>query len=445
MTTGRLMMKKIIVLIALLLAACSPVRQALPTATITMQSLIDNTSVGGTLVIPINTYIGNVTINKAITINGNNSTVQGRIQVDGSNVAIKNLIISKPVMYGLLSRGDNAVYENITVLNTQLSTYCSGCDDMDGIRVAGNNVSLKNIKIDLSGVANIGPAHPDCVQFATWDKRASNITIDGLYCNNSYDAGTTSTGSNGFQLATEKYGWENITIKNSVLITKTCILAYDSQSGLIFEHNTCIGKGTSGGYGFYSAKNTSDYLNNNIFVNHDYPVSPTLNGLSGTSTNIIYCGSSCKSDSSFSHTGQLWNVNPLLDATYHPLPNSPACLANGEYIGAYPCTATGSPTASRTATQSAIPPSPTPSTSPTPTFTPTVTPVPTFTKTSTPTLTHTSTPTQTSTVTQTLTPSSTATKTITQSPAPTITMSPTLEVDSRCDVNYLPEICIYKR
>jgi hypothetical protein len=310
----------------------NPGTQAQPWKTI--QFAISTISAGDIINVLGGSYNGNLIITKSMILDCGGCTLNGRIQVDASNVTIRNITMNRPVMFGLLSLGDNAVYENLTVLRTELSTDCSGCDDMDGIRVAGNNVTLRNIKIDMSGKTDIGDAHPDCIQFATWNKRASNIVVDGLYCNNNYEA--NDTGSTGFQLATEKYGWENITIKNSVLIAKTCILAYNGQSGLTFEHNTCIGRGTAGGYGIYSAQNTNDYFNNNIFVNHDNPILAT-GGLADTGNNIIYCPSSaCKSDNSFPHSGQLWDINPQLDENYRPLPGSPACLSNG-YIGAFPC------------------------------------------------------------------------------------------------------------
>lgn len=391
------MVKRIvtIILLVILLAGCTPtVQTPLATATITLQSLINNTSAGGVLSVPVNTYVGDVTISKAITINGNGSILQGRI-ISNASVTIRDLTIQKPVKFGIQGTGDNSTYENITILKTQLSTDCSGCNDIDGLRIAGNNVSLKNINVDLSGMTDVGEAHPDCIQFATWIKRASNIVVDGLTCENSYEAGTTQTGSNGFQLATETYGWQNVTIKNSFLHTKTCILAYSGQDGLVFEHNTCIGKGSAGSIGFYSAQNSNDTFSNNILANYERPVIVT-GGLSGTANNIVYCGSACKSDSGFSHTGQLWDVNPKLDATYRPLAGSPACLSGG-YVGAYPCsvvvtstpTYTATATPSRTATMTQIPN--------TATQTPTATSSATATMTLTPTRIPTSTPTFTST------------------------------------------------
>lgn len=350
------------------LVSCVP--QQFLSRAVDLQTLVNDTPIGGTLELQPIEYSGDtVSVNKAITINGNGAILQGRINVIGDNVAIRDMTLEGGSMYGLYSKGDNTTYENITILHTQLSGYGT-YDDVDGARITGDNVVVKNMYIDNSGLDDIGPAHPDCIQFATWDKRASNITIEGLACENYYPS------SNGFQLASESYGWEGVVIKNTVVHAQRCILAYSGETGLIYEHNTCVGE--SGVIGIYFSHISNSYMHNNIVTGSYNEIVNTL-GLSGAKNNILHCaGGPCNY---YNFPYSYIDADPLLDDGYRPGPGSPACLSNGEYIGAYPCddvTPTSTPEPPITATYTAVIPTDTPTKTSTPTHTATPSNTPTF-------------------------------------------------------------------
>jgi len=287
---------------------------------------------GSTLNVPAGEYSGSITIKKAGTVNFVGATILGRVTNSASNVTINNLTVKDSTLVGFLTTGSNVTVNNLKVYNTDEGST----GDADGVRVRGNTVKFNNLYINLDDGSKT-TAHPDCVQFETWVGSASNITFDGMTCINTYRSGD-GQGGYGLMIDNESTSWNTVTVRNSFYYVWRCVFS-DQGSNFIFENNTCISvglsanSGTATTLGFYSASNTGVIFQKNILVNFYQPVIVTGNSIGGYS-NIVYCGTPCRSDSAWSHTNQLWDVNPKLDANYVPMTGSPAILSNG-YIGAF--------------------------------------------------------------------------------------------------------------
>jgi hypothetical protein len=303
----------------------------------TLQSILDNMAAGSTLNVPAGNYSGSITIKKAGIINFTGVTILGRVTNAASNVTINNLTVRDSTLVGFQTSGSNVTVNNLAVYDTdQAST-----GDADGVRVRGDTVKFNNVYINLDGGTKT-TSHPDCVQFETWVGSASNVTFDGLTCVNRWANSSGQTlETSGFMIEKESTGWSNVTIRNSLIITYVGINS-SGGSGLTVENNTfistclsCVTPDTNrNSLGVYSGSNSGTLVfSRNILVNFNSPVIVTGTKLTGTQ-NIVYCGSPCRSDSGWSHTGQLWDVNPNLDANYVPMAGSPAYLSDG-HIGAF--------------------------------------------------------------------------------------------------------------
>lgn len=129
-----------------------------------LQEAIDKASVNSILKLPNGTYLGNININKPITIigNGNNVIIQGEnknsvININSSNVILKNLIIQ-----GSGNRLDNRD-AGIKISNSKGSVIdgCTIKDSLYGIdmgmvedsTIQNNFITSKNFDISLRGNA----------------------------------------------------------------------------------------------------------------------------------------------------------------------------------------------------------------------------------------------------------------------------------------------------
>lgn len=117
-------MKKALSILLAVLIVSALIPGALATDSSGLQQLINNTAVGGTLELNANyTLTDTVTINKNITIVGNNFSVTGasgkhtfEIENEATNVTISNLTINASGDgYGILAYGKNLTLNNCTI------------------------------------------------------------------------------------------------------------------------------------------------------------------------------------------------------------------------------------------------------------------------------------------------------------------------------------------
>jgi len=290
------------------------------------------------------------------------------------NCLVKNNKITANVsQYGISVRGTNHVIEGNKIADIrQYSQYWINPPsyvDADGIRFHGSGHVIRNNYI--YGIPYGGDnvdAHIDCFQtfdIPPYQPGAVNVLFENNQCYNAHAIGLNKWTS----------GWMLQDARDIILlgnVSKTYIgVNANGTSGLIVKNNTFVGNLTLPVYhpAGITLNNASAVIENNIFhemLGHAiYQTNSTVSG----KNNIMYrSGGTLWTTATYNHVNDLWGVDPLLGATYHPLANSPACLAIG-YIGAYPCT---------------IAPTITPSLTRTPTLTPTPTPTPTLTPTPTP-------------------------------------------------------------
>jgi hypothetical protein len=359
-------MKKLIFLI-FLLASCSPAPMAL--ATPTARLIISNSDT---------------------VYDCGGATIAGAT-INGSNVTLKNCVMSGWSGTGLWVNGNNNVAENITILDGGVI----GNGDKDGVRFFGSGHVFRNVKINIDTC--VYPAHCDGIQ-TYGDNAGKNVTFDGVEVHNFTLYGGSATKGNCFMVENVA---SNITIKNSLLNCYRQVMLgddrYPAPDKITIVNNTFVGKlprpvDSIPEFGVFVAKGTGVLVQRNVFYN--------LSGehLYGSLTggyNLVY-----RTDKGQLYNPRydtdLWGINPMLDSAYRPMTGSPLC-SNG--WGAFPCIQ-----------QSA-------------TFTPTF--IPTRTPTKTPTPTHTSTITPTNTQTPTMTPTKTPTYTHTPTITPTNTQTPT--------------------
>jgi hypothetical protein len=340
----------ILLLLALIanLYFCNPSMSLAAQSTSSLQSLLDNMTSGSTLNLPTGEYTGTLSISKSGVLNFDGVTIYGTVTNTANNITINDLVIRHAKNYaGFNQRGNNVVVNNMSIWDTDENTG-SGAD-ADGMRVRGDNVVFNNLYINLEGGSKQN-AHADCVQFETWVGPASNIVFNGGVCINRWiDSNGNVRESTGFMIQKESASWTRVTVRNFLVVAFRGINS-NGGSFLTVEHNTFVASGNYGeldalqshkALGFYSGGNTNGVFTNNIILNYVAPVIVTGVSLTG-SKNIIYCGVSCTSDSGWSHTDQLWNVNPMLNSNFKPASNSPACSGGygGTYIGAFACEST---------------------------------------------------------------------------------------------------------
>jgi parallel beta-helix repeat protein len=196
--------------------------------------------------------------------------------------------------------------------------------------------ALTNLENDY-----VSNSHMDCFQTYGGDHvAASNILFDGNRCDlpsaNEWIGGAAKM----FQ---GTQGTHDLTFVNNLGIVDF-VGEFENASALSFVHNTFIGSDHSHSQGLQLYDSSGVYVHYNVFYNqangigHLWPVRSTVD----EGNNAVYrTGGAPKRAAA---PGDVWNINPMLDGNYHPLPGSPICLPNGEYMGAFPCSPAMTPT-----------------------------------------------------------------------------------------------------
>jgi len=163
----------------------------------TIQEAIDATFEGDTVYIYGGEYVGDIIVNKSLTlegksINGYNPTIVGNLTVAADNVTISNLIIkngSGIVIKGFIGTGySNIIYYNNTIKNNIIlnsSSYGIYLYWAYYTNITGNTIknNEKGIRLQYAGYNNI------------YENTIENNKQDGIYC---------------------AYSWENSFYKNII-------------------------------------------------------------------------------------------------------------------------------------------------------------------------------------------------------------------------------------
>lgn len=139
-----------------------------------------------------------------------------------------------------------------------------------------------------------------------------------------------NTGAKAFQASGEAY---NLTFKNNLVVADFLSLFLDGCHDITITHNTFIGSGDTHSqglkfencYGNIRIKNNVLYKQENN-IGHIWPVNTPVDA----GYNCIYRANG--SPSRPADPGDVWDVDPQLDSSYHLLPNSP-CIDAGTDMG----------------------------------------------------------------------------------------------------------------
>lgn len=113
---------------------------------------------GGKIVVKSGTYLGDVTINKAVTIEATNAQVTGRVLITSSNVSVSGLTVTNPAytgptIHGFQIWGGNSGLSNVTLKNNTITDVKNlNTKGSYGIMVQGN---VSNITLDSNTISGI--------------------------------------------------------------------------------------------------------------------------------------------------------------------------------------------------------------------------------------------------------------------------------------------------
>lgn len=278
---------------------------------------------------------------------------------------VRNNIFFRNGMFAAEVMGSNHLIENNDVSHViqrhPCSTSTASWLDSDGFRFHGNghifrgnyvhdmpfgkegyNKTACNVQ-ELANLANdyVSNSHMDCFQTYGGDHvAASNILFDGNRCDLPPASDWIGGAAKMFQ---GTQGTHHLTFINNLGIVDF-IGEFENANTISFTHNTFIGSGHLHSQGIQFYDTTGVYVHYNVFYNqangigHLWPIRSTLD----EGDNSVYrMGGAPKRAAA---PGDLWNINPMLDGNYRPLPGSPLCLPNLQYIGAFPCSLAVTPT-----------------------------------------------------------------------------------------------------
>ncbi|GAB4504466.1 MAG: hypothetical protein Fur0043_14600 [Anaerolineales bacterium] len=309
--------------------------------------------------------------------------VWGGVQLAATShdCAVRNNTFFRNAMFAVEVMGANHLIENNDVSHSIQRHPCSTSTawwlDSDAFRFHGSGHIFRNnyvhdmlfgelgydqTECSLAALADlnndyVSDSHMDCFQTFGGDHvAASNILFDGNRC----DLPPAQQWIGGAAKMFEgTQGTHDLTFINNVGLVDFIGEFHDADN-LRFSHNTFIGSGHLNSQGIQLYDTTRVYVHYNVFYNqangigHLWPVRSTVN----EGDNSVYrTGGAPKRAAA---PGDVWNIDPMLDGNYHPLPDSPICLPNGEYMGAFPCSPASAPTPTE------IPPIATETTTPTP-------------------------------------------------------------------------------
>lgn len=292
--------------------------------------------------------------------------VWGGVQLAATShdCVVRNNVFFRNAMFAVEVMGKNHLIENNDVSHSiqrhPCSTSTASWLDSDAFRFHGSGHVFRNnyvhdmpfgklgydkTECSLTALADlkndyVSDSHMDCFQTFGGDYvAASNVLFDGNRCDLPPADQWIGGAAKMFQ---GTQGTHDLTFVNNLGIVDF-IGEFENADNLRFFHNTFIGSGHLHSQGIQLYDTTRAYVHYNVFYNqangigHLWPVNSSVD----EGNNSVYrTGGAPKRAAA---PGDLWNVNPMLDKNYHPLPGSPVCLPNGEYMGAFSCTVNNVP------------------------------------------------------------------------------------------------------
>lgn len=376
--------------------------------------------------------VGSRTVVQCVTISADNVTVSDidvvgcptfGVYITGKNATFKDSLVRDALRDGTLTStgSSGAIIKNNTYDQNSQSCIeirgtghtiegnnCSGTvqhkngegtdptHDADCFRFFGSGHLFKNNYChDITFGSQPTGTNPDphIDGFQTWGDTGRGIAHDIVFDGNVIVLSGRGGGvtNKGVQL---EGGSSNLIFRNNTFRTTLGSLCTTTVSGITFDHNTWVGDKTdSGSWGINANRCGNPVISNNIFAYHPNGAGHIQGSPATVSNNCVW-----QSGNPASSSGDI-KANPLFvnetTRDYHLQSGSP-CIGKGVVFDAGtplatqtppPATLTRTPTASRTATKTSIPPSATATPSLDPissltfspvveTLTPTFTPVP---------------------------------------------------------------------
>ena len=274
---------------------------------------------------------------------------------------VRNNLFHRNNLYAAQIEGKNHMIEGNEVTQTIQHHPCvptAKGADADGFRFHGSGHVFKNNYIhdmpdghvgydqtacNIEELANLendydNNSHTDCFQTyeGGYHVAGHDVLFGGNVCKLPYkDEQTAGFNSKMFNV---ENGY-NLTIRNN-LVMVDAISLFRNCHNIVFDHNTFIASNStlSVGVKYYNCGADAGSVKNNIFVGYR-----SSSGVFDIKNSKVIINNNCIYTPGYVSTkapnpGDVWNLDPLLDADYHLLPESPCIAAadDGSDIGAFP-------------------------------------------------------------------------------------------------------------
>ncbi|MFC1647240.1 right-handed parallel beta-helix repeat-containing protein [Patescibacteria group bacterium] len=307
-----------------------------------------------------NSGSNNLIENNKFLYNGNRGLF---LNNNTSSWTVRNNYFHRNNTAGVDVRGTNHLAEGNEVTHTIQYHPCvqatSGAD-ADGFRFFGSGHIFRNNWIhdmpdggsgydqtacSIEQVANLSndydkDSHTDCFQtYAGSSPAGHDILFEGNICElPPVSEWTAGAGAKAFQGSGNIY---NLTFKNNLVIADFISLFYDDCDNVVYDHNTFIGSNSSNVYGglkYHDCGSDAGSVKNNIFVGYRGGSGrfEIVNSSPDVGYNCVYLPD--RNPLRPPDPGDVWGVDPRLDANYHLQSDSPCIGAaeDGSDIGAFP-------------------------------------------------------------------------------------------------------------
>jgi parallel beta-helix repeat protein len=286
-----------------------------------------------------------------------------RLYNDTKGWIVRNNLFHRNNLYGAEVKGQNHLIEGNEVTHSIQHHPCvptvNGAD-ADGFRFHGSGHVFRNNFIhdmpdgregydktvcSIEELANLDndyddSSHKDC--FQTYGGSISfpighDTLFEGNVCELPLAFEWTNWASKAFQGSDGAY---NLTFRNNLVVADFLSLFRDGCQNIVFEHNTFIGSNStnSAGLKFIDCGDNAGSVKNNIFFGQRTSVGHLMvqNSTVEAGYNCVYIPD--REPFRPPDPGDIWGVDPRLDADYHLLPGSP-CIGvaeDGSDLGAFP-------------------------------------------------------------------------------------------------------------
>ncbi len=280
-----------------------------------------------------------------------------RLQESSSNCQIRGNTFFRNAMFAAEVMGQNHLIKNNGVSHTIQHHPCSNSTaswlDADAFRFHGSGHIFRNNRIhdmpygpegfdlatcSIENLADlnkdfVSDSHTDCFQTYGDEEHVAghDILFDGNRCElPRASQWADGTGAKAFQVSGNAY---NLTFSNNLVVADMLSYFEDGCHDLMIVHNTFVGSGDTHSQGLQFENCAGNIqIKNNIFykqengIGYIWPVNTPVDA----GYNCIYREQG--SPSRPADIGDVWDMDPRLDSSYHLLENSP-CIDVGVNLG----------------------------------------------------------------------------------------------------------------